>query len=173
MNQGGVLKNAKSKFNGKKFIGTQEIVNQLRKNGAKNPIIIQGLHASFKDITNKVSDPLKKIIYSAHPFFVNPKQNTTTWDENFGFFAQNNPFIITAWNATNHDDWCETSGIHSIADFLTYLDKRKIGLSVYAFDVPHSITRNFQLSFDTPSPSTDKCSPWGGAGELVQQYFNK
>ncbi len=173
MYKGGKLKNPKSRFYGTSFTGNQDIITQLRKTGAKNPIIVQGLYASFENPPNELIDPLHKIIYSVHPFFVKAKQNANVWDRSFGKFAQTHPFIITAWDAHNRDEWCNLSGVQTVTDFLSYLKKRNIGLIVYAFDVPYTITRDFQSFADEASPSTTKCQPWGGAGELVQQYFNQ
>jgi hypothetical protein len=171
--EGGIVINPRSPFNGKKFIGYQEIITELRSAGAKNHIIVQGLHTSYEQAPSGLQDPLNKIIYSVHPFFGDAQQNPAQWDQRFGNFAKNNRFMITAWNAKQHDPWCNVSGADTLTEFLKYVKKLNIGMVVYAFDVPSTITKNFQEALDQPSKSTNKCKKWGGAGEAVQQYFKE
>lgn len=169
---GGILRNHKSKFNNEIFIGCQTIVDILRHEGSQNAIIIQGLEMSFIGMPHLVNDSLHRIIYSIHPFFNEESQNQNLWNKNFGNFAKKNPFIISAWQAKTLEPWCKISEKNVIPKFFDYLSSNNIGLIGYAFDVPYTITKNFQTDFDTPSASNFECNNWGGVGVLMKKHFN-
>lgn len=161
-------------FKGWEFVGVNTIIKTMRDKGAKNLIIIQGVGATFKDYPGGIVDPLNKIVYSVHPFFGDGSDpSTIDWDGNFGFFADQYPFLITAWGAPLSRGWCPEFGIGKPLEFLDYLRRKKIGLMAYAMDVPFSTVRDFRDNPIVPTTLGTQCTTWAGrgAGEVMRDYF--
>ena len=175
--------------NGDTYVGVKQIVNAARAGGLKTPIIVQGNGAIIDDyLINNIGDD--NIIYSSHWFLKDGNKDGGIGDFNqaFGNAAEHVPVILTAWDATpkivqgDDDDqegdpdkntWCkhDPRGIRLPKIFIKYVRNRNLGLTGFAFDVPGSITKDFQNHQDQPSTMGPTCDDGGHAGTLVQNLF--
>jgi len=161
-------------YRGVKFVGVNTIIKALRKGGAKNLIIVQGLLMTFKGFPGGFEDPLDKIVYSVHPFFGDGSDlKAIDWDGNFGFMTDHYPFLITAWQAKVSGGWCEAFGIHTAIAFLDYIRSKNIGMMAYALDIPFTTVRDFRTDPIVPTVLGEECSSWAGrgTGEITKNYF--
>lgn len=166
---GGELR--KGKFAGIKFVGVNAVLKAIRDEGATNVVILQGMGANFRGFPGGVQDPLNQVAYSVHPFFKNGDPRHIDWDANFGNFAKTHPFLITAWGVTWATDWCDATGVDEPRKFLQYLNAKRIGLIVYALDVPTKLLDDFRKSRDKLTALGDDCADRGNIGKLVKDYF--
>ena len=165
---------ASGSFKGVKFIGVNTIIKAMRNRGAKNLVIVQGLLMTFKGFPGGFEDPLGKIVYAIHPFFGDGSDlKTIDWDGNFGFMADNYPFLITAWQAKASGGWCGAFGINTPIAFLDYIRSKNIGMMAYALDIPFTTIRDFRTDPIVPTVLGDECSTWAGrgTGEITRDYF--
>jgi hypothetical protein len=161
-------------FKGWEFVGVNTIIQAMREKGANNLIIIQGVGATFKNYPGGIVDSQNKLVYSVHPFFGDGTDpSAIDWDGNFGFMADQHPFLITAWGATLSSGWCPAFGIGKPLEFLEYLRRKNIGLMAYALDVPFSTVRDFRDNPIVPTTLGTQCTTWAGrgAGEAMRDYF--
>ncbi|MBC9797184.1 cellulase family glycosylhydrolase [Sinomicrobium weinanense] len=159
---------------GVEFVGVNTIIQAMRDKGAKNLIIVQGLKTSFKGFPGGFVDPLDKIVYSVHPFFGDGSDpERIDWDGNFGFMAEQYPFLITAWGAPLAHGWCDEFGLNKPIEFLNYIDSKNIGMMAYALDVPFTTIRDFRTDPIEPTVLGNQCSTWAGrgTGEIIRDYF--
>lgn len=161
----------RGKFAGKTFVGVNEMIAKIRAEGAKNVIILQGLKASFRDFPGGLQDPLNRVAFAAHPFLGKGDTERLNWDGNFGDFAKDHPFIITAWNNPAKKEWCNKLGLQKPKEFLDYLKSKRIGVIAYALDVPGRVLVDFRESLEKVAGYGDSCDDGGAAGELIKEYF--
>lgn len=154
------------------YVGANEIITAIRDKDAKNAILLQGLGGDFTGFPGGVVDPKNRIIYSAHPFLTDTAgaKERVDWYSRFGQFANNHPFVITAWDANPGDAWCGQIGVQAAPRFAQYLQQHKWGLVGFAFDVGGSVTKDFRDFYDKPTPYPADCSK-GHAGSIVQASF--
>ena len=162
----------RGRFVNRRFVGVNAVIKAVRDAGGKNVIILQGLGASFRGFPGGLRDPLNQLAFSVHPFLGDGSPAHVNWDERFGDFAKRNPVLITAWGArARPDNWCGTAGLTLPVKFLSYLKQRKIGLIVFALDVPKTLLVNFRDSRSEVRQFGKTCNG-GGAGQLVKEYFS-
>jgi hypothetical protein len=157
--------------NGASFVGVNEIIASIRSKDAKNAVILQGVGGSFVGFPGGVVDSKNRLIYSAHPFLTAGEPEQVDWYSRFGRFANNHPFLITAWDTNTADDWCPQTGVQAPTRFVQYLHSRKWGLVGFAFDVGGSVTQNFRTAYDKPTQLGSSCSASTHGGSLVQASF--
>jgi endoglucanase len=150
----------------------QPLVDEVRKLGAKNVLLVDGLYwAQMLDGAPQLDDPMSQIMYAVHPYYSQRLRNERDWDNMFGDFARRHPVLVTEWNAVSFRGNCNSNTPSFAADMLTYLNQRKIGLVAWAFDFPGSVIKNSDgtlTSFDGfhCGPSTNFA-----AGELIHHQF--
>lgn len=161
-------------YKGWEFVGVNTIIQYMRDRGAKNLIIVQGLGMSFKTYPGGIVDPLNKLVFSVHPFFGDGTDpDAIDWDGNFGFMADQYPFLITAWGAPLAQGWCPVFGLGKPQEFLDYINRKNIGMMAYAMDVPFTTIRDFRDDPVIATPLGNQCSTWAGrgTGEITKNYF--
>ena len=170
---------------GETYVGVKQIVAAARAEGVKTPIIVQGNGAHITDyLIDHLGDD--NIIYSSHWFLKDGDKDggLSQFHQAFGNAAERVPVIITAWDATpkpkegkdgkpDTNTWCKNDKrkIKLPKVFIRYVRNRNLGLTGFAFDVPGSITKDFQHLYDQATTLGPKCEDGGHAGELVKSLF--
>jgi endoglucanase len=147
----------------------QQVVDTIRQK-ADNIILLDGLRAA-KYLTNvpKINDPLNKIGYAVHPFLLKYNRTERQWERNWGAFARNNPVMATAFNAiSNRPNQCFPGAPKQTERLFAYLRELKIGLIIWAFDMPGVQTEGKLTSFKNFKCGRDSSA---GAGAPVSEYF--
>ena len=158
-------------YAGVPFVGVNTIIRDIRAQGAKNVIILQGLSFSMKGFPGGVRDPLNQVAYAVHPFFLDGSPEHMDWDGNFGSFAASHPMLITAWSTLPGDTWCKQWSMDKPAEFLSYLKSHNIGMIGYALDIPFTLARDFRQQPMVATSYGAVCPVRGGPGTLIKQFF--
>jgi endoglucanase len=117
---------------------TQAIIDALRQLGAKNILLVDGLHyaRSIDGLPGLLHDPLSnRMAMSVHPYlskgwFVSEDQ----WEREFGAEAGKFPVIASEWNATPKSGCIDATTPALSLKLIRYLQKKKIGLIGWAID---------------------------------------
>jgi hypothetical protein len=153
--------------------GMQPLVNVVRKMGAKNVVILDGLYWSQElEGAPPIEDGLAQVIYAVHPYFSVRLRDRPAWDSMFGRFSRNHAVIATEWNAVSFRQNCNADTPAFAANMLGYLHEMRIGLVVWSFDLPRTVfDQNGQLvnfvGFHC-GPDTDY-----SAAALISEYFKR
>jgi hypothetical protein len=149
----------------------QPLVDEIRRRGARNVLLLDGLYWSqVLDGAPRLNDPLSQVAYAEHPYMSPRLRNRQDWESMFGRFASNHPVMVTEWNATGRKN-CIPSVPQWAADMLAYLHEHQIGLVGWAFDLPGTLSANYDWSMTNYNGFY--CGPVErfGAGELIHNYF--
>lgn len=147
----------------------QDLIHLLRGAGSENVLLVGGLNYShILGGSPELLDPLGQLGFAVHPF-LGPKNRTRKqWNSNFGNFANGHPVMATAFMSRSGDKNCEEDDPAVTADLLQYLNKKEIGLVIWAFDLgvvrKDGELRNFE-------DFTCKGGKVGGAAEVIHEYF--
>jgi SAM-dependent methyltransferase len=158
----------------------QMVLNQIRKDGAHNVVIVEGLQKGHTlEGAPLLYDPDSKVVYGVHPYAVAGNRTPADWDRSFGNFAVDHPVLATEWNARSfvqrgrrvRRGQCVPDTPAIAADFLAYAHAHRIGVVGWAFDLPGTLMN----SDGTPTNYDDfSCDTSGlGAGEMLHEYFKK
>jgi hypothetical protein len=149
--------------------GMQGVVDALRRAGAKNVLILDGIHGSH--VLNgapAIHDPLNKLAYAVHPY-VNDVSGPAQWESQWGRFADSHPVLVSEWNQVSNLKNCRPDLPQSSQQLIAALQHRRIGVMVWALDLPNTVVngagqpltfQNFQCG-----------APGGGAAQLAVQYM--
>jgi hypothetical protein len=153
------------------YVGMQELVDTIRRNGAENLIFIDGL-AAGEDLqevpTHLISGD--NIIYAIHPYFGPQHQSQLDWDSWFGNVAANADFPIVAdeWNSYQSDNQeCIPQAGKLVQQLLNYLESLHIGLIAWGL-FPGLLIR--QWHYDVP---TDYDLPTYACNTRFPNYSSK
>jgi endoglucanase len=150
--------------------GMQGIVDTIRRAGSQNVILLDGLrNGKVLEGAPAVNDPTGQIAYAVHPYLTKRNRTQKNWEDNWGRFARTHPTMATEWNAlSDRKAQCEPDIPTRVAEFFGYLRELRMGLVIWAFDLPGvkrggSLTnfKNFECGSGTKN----------GAGEAVRDYF--
>ena len=127
----------------------QVVINNIRNAyGAKNVVVVDGLDWAhlFNDSENYLpsdsfSSSNPQIIYAEHPYLNANFDNPALWDQFFGNFAAEHPFLITEFNVMPTKA-CLPEKPAVTSRLLAYLDKRHIGMNLWAYDQPQTLFVN-------------------------------
>lgn len=151
--------------------GMQSLVDEVRGQGAKNVLLLDGLRgAKYLNDAPSISDPLRQTGYAVHPFLMKFNRTPKQWERNWGAFARSNPVMATAFNAlSDRPAQCSPDSPERTTELFRYLRELRIGLVIWAFDLP--AVRN---GGDLTSFKGYSCGPGTrfGAGEAVRDYFH-
>lgn len=124
--------------------GHQAVIDALRRGGARNLLIVNGLHgAQWLDGAPALVDPLRQLAFAVHPYFGTQvpaggaarrteESLVNVWERRFGRFARSHPVIATEWgHAAKH---CAAGGESQVESLLEYLHERRIGVIAYGVD---------------------------------------
>jgi endoglucanase len=152
----------------------QPILDQIRKDGAKNVVIVDGLKKGhILTGAPSLSDPEAKVVYAVHPYPTEEERSAADWDRNFGAFAQTHPVLITEWNARSAQKSQCVANLPDIAsNLLAYAHAHRIGVTGWSFDIDGTIfdKNGVPTNFENFSCDGDKVS---ASGQLLQEYFGK
>ena len=155
----------------------QALVNQLRQSGAKNVLVVEGLHggAILSADMPVIHDPQGEIVYAVHPYFNTGKltYGPPHWDEYFGNFCAAHPCLVSEWNAGTFAGCI--NDIPSLSNaLLSYLRNKNIGLVVWAFDYHNTIMRDNSFTdyndFSNFTSCKDNKTVYG-PGAILKDYF--
>lgn len=166
--------------------GHQAVIDALRSAGARNLLIVNGLHgAQWLDGAPALTDPIAQLAYAVHPYFgtqapgpVGAKRSAgqlaRVWDRRFGQFAERHPVIVTEWgHAAKH---CVAGEANQVQSLLDYLAERRIGVIAYGVDEQQnrlltgmSGGRPVWSSYRNRSCDADGAGP----GEMLQGLFER
>lgn len=148
----------------------QDLIYLLRGAGSKNVLLIGGPAAEhYIGGAPKLTDPLDSFGYAIHPYLSNSvNRRPSQWDANFGDFAKTHPVMATEFSGRADTKGCRDDLPQRTEKLLDYLHERKIGLVLWAFDMPVTWVDGELSSFEN-----FKCSPksTNGAGQIVHEYF--
>jgi endoglucanase len=119
--------------------GMQSLVNEIRAAGARNVLILDGIHGSHLLAgAPAIHDPLNQLAYAVHPYFDDTNKTAADWTRQWGDFAAWHPVLITEWNALStlncHPDDPEVS-----QQLMEYIGQHHIGLDLWALDLRSTI----------------------------------
>jgi hypothetical protein len=166
--------------------GHQAAINAIRAAGAKNLLIVEGIRCGkWLTQVRDLTDPLHPMIYAVHPYPMpqgvrrSAADNFTAadFDRNFGQWQAKGHVVIATewdiWSGNCHDgsDGNPTSPEIAV-NLLSYLKSHRIGLVVWAMDLPSTIWTDRNWRFPTHlEPFVDCRDPHIGVGALVKRYF--
>jgi endoglucanase len=149
-------------------IGMQQLINQIRADGAGNVIVVPALGGetnlagmpALADPTNP-SDP--QLAYGIH--YPNLTTGITAWDKAFGNFSAKAPVIITEWDGAGITGGCTANTPAQDEELLAYLASKRISLVGFAFDLPLTIVQDYTYA---PTTFADfQCGVSGGPGQIL------
>lgn len=151
----------------------QPLVDEIRGLGAKNVLLADGLYwAQTVKGAPEINDPTGQIAFAVHPYYSKLVFDESSWDANFGIFSDRHPVLVTEWNALSSFRNCNKGTPSYAFKFISYLNRKKIGLVAWAYDFPGA------LRIDHSKQLTDffqfHCSAHDdrGAGLLISEYFH-
>ncbi len=151
----------------------QPLVDEVRSLGAKNVLLVDGLYwAQMIEGAPQLNDPLTQVVYAVHPYYSPRLRNKSSWDNMFGDYAKSHAVLVTEWNARSRRKNCNSEYPQFAADILIYLKRKKIGLTVWAFDFPDGVFvtdfKSTLTNFDDFQCGSDKN---GAVGNIISSYF--
>jgi endoglucanase len=154
------------------YVGHQQLVNDLRTMGAKNVLFADGAQKA-ETLTGApmLSDPLKKLAYAVHPYYMaSLNTDPTSWDKRWGFMTAKAPVVASEWNAQSMRAGCRTDDPTLAAKLVPWLKSHNIGLVGWSFDLPHTLIKDWTWTPTTYVGYTCGVSG-GGAGALIHSSF--
>lgn len=152
---------------------TQPLVDMLRRTGSQNVLLVGGvLFAHSFEGAPELADPRGQLGYAIHPFLYRKNLTEASWDARFGSFAATHPVMATAFNAHGGSNYCGPDLAARTAALLEYLRARRIGLVVWAFDLPWVREGDGRYArFDDLVCAAARDGGRGGAGQMIHEYF--
>lgn len=156
------------------YLGMQDIVNEVRSNGAKNLLWIEGPYTS-STLSEVLTYPItgEPLMYAIHhPIGMHTPQ---TWETDFGYLITQNiaPVVVGEWsNYASNKSECWSDAPTSVPQFLSYLQSKHIGMTVWTLKKGVLLESN---NFSDPSQFKTNWSCIDGlnegAGQLVINWF--
>lgn len=168
---------------GNGYIGMQELVDAIRRNGAQNLIFIDGL-AAGEDLQGVPTHLIQgsNLVYAIHPYLGNQHQTRAQWDQWFGRVAAkaNFPVVADEWNSyQSASAECVLQAPTLVPQLLSYLDKLHIGIIAWAL-FPGLLIRGWdfisptaydQATYACNAPFPNYNPNAQGAGKEILQYL--
>lgn len=165
-------------------VGMQKLLNHVRRTGAQNVIVIDGLNwaRTFENVPS-IKDPLNKYIYGVHPYFTTNYCQAQDWERSFGFLVdKGQPVMVTEWCASTGargnigSSCCDgLSGKKISAEvwrLLNFVKKKGIGFNAYGFTSIGTIVQDLD-----GTPTEYDGYAWnqagGGPGQAIKTYYSK
>ncbi len=176
LNGGGTQKGATGKT--APILGMQTLVKAIRSTGAKQIIIIGGIHNAG---TLRISDP--NIMYTTHTYHKVAVGTPAIWDQEWAGFKGRYPLFYGEWallpNATTTQR-CQTATMKNanqkVQAFLNYTQQNGISWTAWQFNINYLILDRTKF---TPTSLNDPKHPWvcnspnatAGMGTVIYQYL--
>ncbi len=149
--------------------GMQGLVDTIRQSSG-NVLLLDGLRsAHLLTAVPDIHDPLNKTGYAVHPYFEDYNRTLAQWQQNWGSFANKHPVMVTEFNAaSNRPSQCFPEMPVRTQQLLDYLNGKKMGMTLWAFDLPNVQTDGVLTNFDN-----FKCGgkTLQGAARMVSGYY--
>lgn len=150
----------------------QRLINKIRQAGAKNVLIVEGLRIGhYLANSPALSDPLNKLVYGVHPFLNRETLTRVDWERDWGRFSNTHPVIVTAFDAQSKSPYCKPDMPQVVANLLSYLREKRIGIIFWAFDISGSIFENVNSRTLTNYNNFSCEQPRKGIGQFAYDYF--
>jgi endoglucanase len=149
--------------------GMQALVTEIRNAGAKNVLVLDGIHGShILAGAPEIHDPLHQLAYAVHPYIEPASRGPADWQRQWGVFAQSHPVFISEWNADSMLQ-CTPDQPQISHELMDFIGQRHLGLIFWAIDIPETL----QDSSGQPMGYKGfKCGvPGAGAAYISVQYF--
>ncbi len=156
---------------GRQYSGMQALLDAIRRAGAMQPVIAEGLNGALAGIEGSLlNDP--NVIYAARESFDPGSRTATEWEQSFGFLAGRAPVMVIDWLLPNGSPACagldRASATRLAFKFAEYLEQRSISWTAAG------LTRNDLYNYypgitqpsltEDPLPAHWSCSAPGGYG---------
>ena len=152
--------------------GHQSLIELVRKAGAKNVLIVEGLRIGhYLNNSPRLADPMNKLVYGVHPFINRETRTRADWERDWGRFADSHPVIVTAFNAHSGRANCKPDTPRIVANLLEYLNEKRIGVIFWAFDLPGPIFEDGRLERLTNFDNFSCSDPRKGVGVAAERHF--
>jgi endoglucanase len=169
------------------FLGMQTLIDHIRRNGAQNVLVLDGLgvdrldpatntthHEAAETVENvpAVTDPLNRIVYAVHPYqhgFVDESH----WEEDFGTPSKTLPVWADEWSAPTDIPL----GLGNLPDYqvavdlLNFLREHSIPLCTGNIDTPRWVVQDVPGWTLTRYKDYSPTSKTEGSGTLVYRDF--
>lgn len=167
--------------NSVKYIGMQQLSNDIRADGAKNLLWIEGpdMAQTLSSVSAYPISGVGSIMYAIHhPLGAH---NTTTWNTDFGYLINNDvaPVVVGEWtNYASNKGECWTDAPTTVPEFLSYLQSHKIGMTAWTLE-SGVLAQSSDLTVPTRIQSNWACvdningtgSPNEGAGNQIMNWY--
>jgi len=150
--------------------GMQAVVDELRSEGAKNVLILDGIQYShILAGAPEIRDPLHKLAYAVHPYFQGADDGPAVWEAKWGQFADSHPVLVSEWNALSSNQKCDPGWAQASQQFFDLLARRHIGVMIWALDLPSTVVDDSGalLTFQNFGCG----ARGGGAASMAVQYM--
>jgi hypothetical protein len=153
---------------GYQAVGMQTLYETVRAAGAKNVVLVNGLHwGFFLDGIPQYRLTGYNVMYGAHPYDW-PDKQPETWEGGFGFLSATDPVVVSEFGAY------DCSRLFYYNAVLDYADKKGLSWIAWAWWTPPDVSANYtaaQRQYDIckfPALITD----WGGtpspSGQIIK-----
>ena len=176
LNGGGTQKGATGKT--APIIGMQNLVTAIRSTGAKQIIIVGGIHNAG---TLRIKDP--NIMYTTHTYHKVAIGDPTIWNQEWAGFIGHYPIFYGEWALlpnSNTPQRCTGATMNNanqkVQAFLTYMQQNGISWTAWQFNINYLILDRTQF---TPTSLNDPKHPWvcnspnaaAGMGTVIYQFM--
>jgi Cellulase (glycosyl hydrolase family 5) len=149
-------------------IGMQQLIDQIRADGAGNVIIVPALGgetnlAGVPALTDPANPSDPQLAYGIH--YPNLPIGISAWDKAFGNFSAKAPVIVTEWDGAATSPGCTSGTPAQSTELLAYLASKRIGLVGFAFDLPGTIVQDY--NYTPTSYAGFACGAQGGPGQVL------
>jgi endoglucanase len=149
-------------------IGMQQLINQIRADGAGNVIVVPALGgetnlAGIPALADPTDPTNPQLAYGIH--YPNLTTGITAWDKAFGNFSARAPVIVTEWDGAGITPGCTPNSPAQSQELLAYLASKRIAVVGFSFDLPGTIVQDY-----TYAPTTYanfQCGMQGGPGQIL------
>jgi hypothetical protein len=153
-------------------VGMQTLIDDIRRDGAGNVIIVPGLGgestlAGMPALGDPSNASSPQLAYGIH--YPSLTGGSEAWDRKFGNFSTTAPVIVSEWYASSIHT-CTPDEPARATWLLDYLASKQIGVVGYAFDVPTTIVADW--SYAPTTFSAFACGvPGDGPGQALFGEF--
>lgn len=153
--------------------GTQELVNTIRRAGARQPILVPGLFYT-NDLSQWLAymprDPLHQLAAAFHAYQGLPCDTTACWDSQVASLATSVPVITTEFGGDGSQEQkpCTNTSAFDVG-YMSWADAHGVSYTGFSWDVDF---------FDNPDPkcsydllADDNGTPRYGQGQAVHDHF--
>ena len=155
-------------------IGMQPMIDHLRAESVQNVFVLDGLQSAHTlQGLPQVTDPLGRVAYAVHPYFVGAAPDESLWDPDFGIPSRSVPVFADEWAAESGTSlgFGSSMSYQPAVDFVNYVRAHKIPLGGAGFDAPGFMVQNVTTWTPTNYDNFSSTSTLDDAGLLISNDF--